>query len=632
MRLARWALIVLCGTTVAHGGSSFQINQGISGAWYNPDTSGQGVLFDIEPASGLLFGAIFTYETATPDKLGAPEHRWLTVQGSYLGNQAQVPIYLTSGGVFDQPVATDTEPVGVATISFDSCTAATLSYALTDPPLTGSMPLTRVIPGTENLCAQMQTSPQPLPAQIGQEQATAFIDVSVLPMTDDDLTRVLAHQIVVVEDGLITRMGAIGSVVIPPDTVQIDGRGLFLGPGLTEMHLHIDTGGRIAAQDAGLLLIANGVTNVLNMGDGFGVGVPALGNRFESGVHIGPSLIAGNTAYGQGSGARVVNTPAQATAYAERLFNQGYEYIKEYWHLTPEVLSQFELESERLGLPIVGHIPLTRPMAESLSRGQRMAAHIQEPYASYMNYRTNINQIAPAAQIFLQNGTYMTPTMAVFQSYRLVYGGNQGQFDQLSQREGQQYTAQSIKAEWQRFFDSDTVRGNGQTIGGYDNVYRFFERMTRDFHEAGVPMLVGTDGPGFPGVMSGFAVHVELDLLRGIGMPVEAVYAAATRNAGRFVDETLAPAAGFGSIEVGRRADLNLLSGNPLESLEVLRQPLAVMARGRLWSRSYLQEQLDLLAQRVDQQSKFEDHWPSDAAAGSHHCVEHLGVRGPDQD
>ncbi|MCB1629745.1 MAG: hypothetical protein KDI48_18590, partial [Xanthomonadales bacterium] len=216
--------------------------------------------------------------------------------------------------------------------------------------------------------------------------------------------------------------------------------------------------------------------------------------------------------------------------------------------------------------------------------------------------------------------------------YRLVYGGNQGQFDQLSQRDGQQYTAQSIKAEWQRFFDSDTVQGNGQTIGGYDNVYRFFERMTRDFHEAGVPMLVGTDGPGFPGVMSGFAVHVELDLLRGIGMPVEAVYAAATRNAGRFVDETLAPAAGFGSIEVGRRADLNLLSGNPLESLEVLRQPLAVMARGRLWSRSYLQEQLDLLAQRVDQQSKIDDLWLSDAAAGSHHCVEHLGVRGPDQD
>ena len=610
-------------------GAQFSINQGISGAWFNPATSGQGVLFDIDPANSFLFGAVFTYEVADARKLGAPEHRWLTLQGNYQGNQAQVPVFVTSGGVFDQPIATSTMPIGNATVRFDSCTSGTIAYALTDPPLTGTIPIVRVIPGTESLCQQLQSTAGPIPEQVRNDQIAAFVDVSVIPMSDpSDPSLTLERQVVVIEDGLITQLGGFGEIAIPTDAIQIDGRGMFLGPGLSEMHLHIDVGGRTAAHDAGLLLIANGVTSVLNMGDGFGVGVPALGDRFENGLKIGPSLIAGNTAYGTSGGARQVTTAAEATNYARRLVNLGYEYIKVYWQLTPEVLEQFEIESERLGLSIVGHIPMTRSMNRSLSGGQRMAAHIQEPYVGFMNYQTNPSRIAPAAQIFLNNQTYMTPTMAVFDSYGRVFGGNQAEFDQLIARQGQQYTARSIKNAWQSFFDSSSVQGGSQTIGGYDRIYDFFKVMVLQFYEAGVPLLIGTDGPGFPGVMSGFGVHVELELLGEAGLPSAGIYQAATRNAGQFVDDTLQPEVSFGTIEVGKRADLNLLAANPLESLQTLRQPLAVMARGRLWSQDYLQQQLDLLEQRVTQEAanpKFFD----ESALHTHVCVDHFPVHPP---
>ena len=134
---------------------SFAINQGISGAWFNPATSGQGILFDVEPNTSFIFGAIFTYETAAAAKLGSPDHRWLTVQGNYSGNSAQLPIFLTSGGVFDQPVATTTAPIGTATVSFTSCTEGSIAYVLNDPPLSGTIPLQRVIAGTEALCSQL---------------------------------------------------------------------------------------------------------------------------------------------------------------------------------------------------------------------------------------------------------------------------------------------------------------------------------------------------------------------------------------------------------------------------------------------------------------------------------------------
>jgi len=139
------------------GGPTFTINQGVAGAWFNAATSGQGVLFDIEPNTEFIFGAIFTYDTAAAAKLGAPEHRWLTVQGNYSGNSAELPIFVTSGGLFDQSTGTTTVPVGTATVTFSSCTEGSLAYILNDPPLSGTIPLQRVIAGTETLCEQLAT-------------------------------------------------------------------------------------------------------------------------------------------------------------------------------------------------------------------------------------------------------------------------------------------------------------------------------------------------------------------------------------------------------------------------------------------------------------------------------------------
>ena len=120
--------------------------------------------------------------------------------------------------------------------------------------------------------------------------------------------------------------------------------------------------------------------------------------------------------------------------------------------------------------------------------------------------------------------------------------------------------------------------------------------MTKFFFDAGVPLLSGTDAPGFPGVMVGFGVHQEMRLLYEVGIPAKDVFAISTRNAGRFVDDALKPAIGFGTLEQGKRADLILTTQNPMESLEHVKRPLAVMARGRFWSQEYLQKELNRLS------------------------------------
>ena len=53
------------------------------------------------------------------------------------------------------------------------------------------------------------------------------------------------------------------------------------------------------------------------------------------------------------------------------------------------------------------------------------------------------------------------------------------------------------------------------------------------------------------------------------------------------------PAADFGTVEAGARADLILLRGDPVRDLSVLRRPEVVIAAGRVFDRAALDRMLD---------------------------------------
>lgn len=127
--------------------SVFNIVQGLNGTWINPNNLGQGFLFDFQTSNSFMFGAWFTYETAASEalKLGSISHRWLTMQGNYSGDTVNLQVFSTSGGVFNTPTTTTTTQVGTATLTFTSCTAGTLNFTLTEPPISGSIPLQKAL-------------------------------------------------------------------------------------------------------------------------------------------------------------------------------------------------------------------------------------------------------------------------------------------------------------------------------------------------------------------------------------------------------------------------------------------------------------------------------------------------------
>ncbi len=97
----------------------------------------------------------------------------------------------------------------------------------------------------------------------------------------------------------------------------------------------------------------------------------------------------------------------------------------------------------------------------------------------------------------------------------------------------------------------------------------------KKLHAAGVPLLVGTDS-GVTGIFQGAAVHRELAALVGLGFSPEETLAMATSRAGEF----LAPGSGLGTIAPGAPADLLLVGGDPIADINSTEQIQGVWHRG----------------------------------------------------
>jgi len=139
---------------------NFQINPGLNDAWYNPATSGQGFLISVFPETKRMFVAWFTFDTERPPEdttalLGEPGHRWLTAQGPYDGDTANLTIFVTEGGVFDaaEP-ATSTDPAGdgAMTLRFADCTEGLVEYEISSLGISGEIPIQRIVPDNVPLC------------------------------------------------------------------------------------------------------------------------------------------------------------------------------------------------------------------------------------------------------------------------------------------------------------------------------------------------------------------------------------------------------------------------------------------------------------------------------------------------
>jgi len=142
------------------------INAGMTDAWLDPATTGQGFFIIVWEGIKFIFLSWFTFDTERPPDdvtaiFGGPGQRWVTAQGPYDGDTATLDVFLSTEGVFDSEepeTVTDPEPYGTITIQWTSCTAGILTYNIPSLGLMGEIPISRIVDTNVALCEAGQDS------------------------------------------------------------------------------------------------------------------------------------------------------------------------------------------------------------------------------------------------------------------------------------------------------------------------------------------------------------------------------------------------------------------------------------------------------------------------------------------
>ncbi len=424
----------------------------------------------------------------------------------------------------------------------------------------------------------------------------AFVNVNVLPM---DAERVLEGQTVVIADGRIAAVGA-SSAVGPAEGVEIiDGAGGYLVPGLAEMHGHLPTP-RMADRDAQNLLflyVANGVTTVRGM-----QGHPSqfgLRARVENGAVVGPRLLLGSVSID----GRNVSTPEQAEQLVREYQVQGYDLIKMLEGVSVEAYDAAARTAAEVGIPFAGHVPDGVGLRHAFAAGQASIDHLDNYIEALVPdgelpdewpaivglggllASVDESRLPDVVNATLAAGAWVVPTMVLWETG--IFAARPAE-DVEAERPEVRYMPPETVEGWRRAVEGSLARSDVETNRQIAELRR---AILLALYEAGADIALGTDSPQTFSV-PGFSAHRELRYYVELGMtPYDALEIGTRKPA-----EYFGAAEEFGTVAVGRSADLILLTADPLVDIANTERRAGVMVRGRWFPQDEIQRRLEEIA------------------------------------
>ncbi len=380
-----------------------------------------------------------------------------------------------------------------------------------------------------------------------------------------DGDKTIPNANVVVKGGRIVAVGS--GVAIPSGLRIIDGHGKTLLPGLIDSHVHVFPG---AQADA----LRFGVTTELDMFD--------ISRNFKAWRAQRRSLRrtpeADTWAAGLGvtvkGGAPLENAPpglhiptldsaGDARKFVDARVAEGSDYIK----LFIENLSEYRAKKT---LPTLSPQEVCAVIAAAHADHRMAIVHTQAEWAAREAIKCGANALAHMIPDRMVGASFI----ALAKRHHIFIETTDDVWAGVSGLDLAQKLARDPRvAPYLSAAQKSTLLATDQKLAPW-----FFPNVlanTRALHEAGIPILAGTDSPN-PATAHGVALHEELQILVRSGFtPEEALHAA-----------TALPDAIFhlgrrGHVAVGYRADLLLVDGNPTQNIS------DTLSIDRIWMNGY---------------------------------------------
>ena len=419
------------------------------------------------------------------------------------------------------------------------------------------------------------------PASSGStKMPVAFVGVNVVPM---DSEQIVNEQTVVIQGNRITAIGPAGEIEIPDGAVLVDGGGKYLMPGLAEMHGHIPPPNQPAEFTEAVLFmyVANGVTTVRGM---LGAdGQLDLRDRANRGELVAPNLYLAGPSFNDNS----INSPEEAVEKVRAQKAEGWDLLKIHPGLTMDEYDAMADTAREEAIRFGGHVPADVGLAHAIEMGQETFDHL-DGYVEYLEGDTgpvDDQQLADIVQKTKDAGAWIVPTMALWETLM-----GTSDLDALTSFPELQYMPPDQVERWTGQHES-RLSADGFDEGVARQIIDSRMRILKALHDGGVPILMGTDAPQQFSV-PGFSIHRELQVMAAAGMSPYEIIRSGSVNVGEYFKDH----DDFGTVEVGKRADLLLVNGNPLEDIANVADRSGVMVRGAWLPEDRIQERLAEIA------------------------------------
>ena len=396
---------------------------------------------------------------------------------------------------------------------------------------------------------------------------------------------------VVIRDGRIADVGPSESVNVPEDAEIVDGSGHTLIPGLIGLHNHsyyTAAGGRAAqlSQTGPIIYLASGVTTIRTTGARAPYEELNLQRAIEDGRRIGPRIfVTGPYLTGQRGSMTMaqLNGAEDARRIVRYWAEEGVSWFKAYNQISREELGAAIDEAHKNGIKVTAHL-CSVTFREAVALGIDGLEHglttntdyhpDKQPdrcisvSREYLDLDIESDAVKQTFREMIDNGVAMTSTLAVYEAGVLGRPPmEQRALDMLAPE-----IAAAVKAQNDRLVNAPA----DATFGRPPELFQKMLEYEAAFVRAGGTLAAGVDPTGYGAALPGFGDQRNFELLREADFAPEQVVQIMAANGAKILgidDET-------GTIEVGKLAEMVLLSGNLAADPTVIKNVTIVFKDG----------------------------------------------------